>query len=89
MITAYGLTLTMSQWSERTGISEDAIWVRLKRGWTEEKAVGTPARIRKTEQRVVRGVPPIMGLTWNTSLDKGPLPGCQPHHDREVNCYGS
>lgn len=36
---------TLARWSRETGLSEDAIRHRLKRGWTVEKALTTPARI--------------------------------------------
>lgn len=34
--------LTVRGWSERTGIPANIIYVRLSRGWTLERAVGTP-----------------------------------------------
>lgn len=43
-ITANGLTLTVAEWSERTGIKYDTLQTRLKKGWNPEKAVSTPAR---------------------------------------------
>lgn len=39
MITAFGRTQTLIQWSEDTGIAWSTIWARLNRGWTAEKAL--------------------------------------------------
>lgn len=39
--------LTVRGWSERTGIPANIIYVRLSRGWTLERAVGTPVRPRR------------------------------------------
>lgn len=35
---------TIAQWSRETGLTEDAIRHRLKRGWSVERALTTPAR---------------------------------------------
>ena len=40
LITAGELTMTLSEWSERSGIHEATIHGRLRRGWPPEKAVG-------------------------------------------------
>lgn len=42
-----GERLTIREWSERTGIPESVISKRLNRGWTPERAVGTPVRPRR------------------------------------------
>ena len=42
-----GERLTIREWAERTGIPANIIHVRLSRGWTLERAVGTPARKRR------------------------------------------
>jgi hypothetical protein len=34
-----GKTLTMSQWSRRTGIKVGTIWYRLKSGWSDERVL--------------------------------------------------
>lgn len=47
LLTYGGLTLTVAQWSRRTGISYTAIWQRLDSGWTVEDALTKPVR-RKT-----------------------------------------
>lgn len=40
-ITAGGLTLTIAEWAERTGVHQRVVWMRLNRyGWPVEKAVG-------------------------------------------------
>ncbi len=41
-ITAHGITLTLSQWAEKTGIHRKTISERLDTGWTVENAVGVP-----------------------------------------------
>jgi hypothetical protein len=51
-LTIAGVTLSMSQWSEKTGISEDAIWARLKRGWSEAEAVSTPPRSKRVTSSI-------------------------------------
>ncbi|WP_218077547.1 hypothetical protein, partial [Bifidobacterium adolescentis] len=42
-----GERLTVREWSERTGIPANIIYVRLSRGWTPERAVNTPVRPRR------------------------------------------
>ena len=39
LITAFGETMTMTQWSEKTGIKVGTIWARLKSGWDVETAL--------------------------------------------------
>ena len=46
-ITVGGETLTVHEWSERTGIPANVISNRLNRGWTPERAVNTPVRPRR------------------------------------------
>lgn len=41
-ITARGETLTLKQWSERTGIHAQTLLHRLTRGWSDEKTISTP-----------------------------------------------
>ena len=41
-ITHDGETLTMMQWSRRTGLSKHVIYRRLKKGWSIEKTLTTP-----------------------------------------------
>lgn len=38
-LTAHGETMTISEWSRRSGLSKSTIGERLKRGWTAERAV--------------------------------------------------
>jgi len=40
-ITAHGITLTLAEWSERTGIRPGVILRRLKIGWKPDDAVGS------------------------------------------------
>lgn len=42
-----GETLATHEWSKRTGIPANVISNRLNRGWTPERAVGTPVRPRR------------------------------------------
>jgi hypothetical protein len=42
MITAFGETLTKSEWMERSGLSWDCLTRRLRNGWDSEKALATP-----------------------------------------------
>lgn len=47
-ISAFGKTLTLSQWSEETGISTDLISARIKRlHWSPEDALSRPVRPKK------------------------------------------
>ena len=46
-VVADGERLTIREWSERTGIPANVISNRLNRGWTPERAVGTPVRKRR------------------------------------------
>lgn len=44
-LTCQGLTMSLSEWSRKTGISESTISSRISRhGWSEEKAILTPVR---------------------------------------------
>jgi len=40
-----GRTATVAEWGDVTGISQDTLLMRLKRGWTIEKTLTTPLRI--------------------------------------------
>lgn len=42
LITCNGVTRCLIEWSERTGITPDAIRCRIKRGWPVEEAVTQP-----------------------------------------------
>ena len=42
MITSNGVTMTIAEWAERTGISNGRIQARLARGWSSDDAVGRP-----------------------------------------------
>lgn len=44
LIAHEGLTLSMSEWSERSGVPCDTISHRLRAGWSTERALSTPAR---------------------------------------------
>ena len=47
MLTFNGVTLSMSAWSEKTGISYHAIVHRVNRGWTVERTLTTPVKTKK------------------------------------------
>lgn len=49
MFTCFGKSMTLSEWSEKTGISETALRRRLKRGWPLEKALSTKKRSNQYE----------------------------------------
>lgn len=42
LMTLDGVTCTMAEWAERTGLSQDLLWTRSSRGWTDERALTTP-----------------------------------------------
>ncbi len=42
LLTFRGETLCAVQWAERLGISSKALWSRIRRGWTVERALETP-----------------------------------------------
>lgn len=44
LITVSGITKTLTEWSEITGIKVGSLWSRLDKGWSEEKAILTPIR---------------------------------------------
>ena len=41
-----GVTKNLSQWAENLGITQSAISTRIKRGWSVEKAITTPRKLR-------------------------------------------
>jgi len=47
-ISANGVTLTLVEWTEKTGMHQKTISSRIKRGWTPEEALGLTPRIKKT-----------------------------------------
>ena len=52
-ITIEDVTLTITQWEKKMGYGENVILMRLKRGWSEYRAVMTPVRQRKKTFRKV------------------------------------
>lgn len=48
IITAFGKTLCIAEWSELNGIPHNTICSRLEDGWPNEEAVTTPARRKKS-----------------------------------------
>lgn len=49
-IEAFGETLTIPEWAARLGADRGTIWLRIKSGWSAERAVSTPVR-RKSAER--------------------------------------
>lgn len=43
-LTLNGVTQNLGQWAKQTGLPRDAIFMRIKRGWSVEKALTTPLR---------------------------------------------
>ncbi len=43
-ITFNGVTQNLGQWAKQTGLPRDAIFLRIKRGWSVERALTTPLR---------------------------------------------
>jgi len=41
-----GLQLTVTEWARRLGLNAEMIFVRLRRGWSPEKALTVPAQLR-------------------------------------------
>ena len=52
LVSALGKTLTIAQWSDATGLPQNAIGLRLKHGWSAESAVTRPLQVRA--ERVAR-----------------------------------
>jgi hypothetical protein len=44
LVTAKGKTQCVATWAEETGLSWDVIWMRLRLGWSDERAVTVPKR---------------------------------------------
>jgi hypothetical protein len=44
-------TLSLTEWSERTGIPRRALAMRYHSGWTADKILTTPHRVRKSPRR--------------------------------------
>ena len=42
IVTVNGKTQCISAWCEELGIEPDAVWSRIKKGWSEERALLTP-----------------------------------------------
>lgn len=53
LITAQGVTLSMAEWSERSGLKLSTIWARIDKGWPEHVAVQEPLISKR--QGVPRG----------------------------------
>jgi hypothetical protein len=53
LLTHEGATLTMAEWSERLGINPITLHARIRRGWSDERALTTPVDMRYS--RTARG----------------------------------
>lgn len=52
LLTAFGKTLTVTQWAEESGINRSAIEKRMDQmGWTVERAVSVPTRVYTRKAR--------------------------------------
>ena len=49
LVTAQGLTLNLTQWSEKTGIAYACLYKRLLNNWDAERMVSQPSRRKKNE----------------------------------------
>lgn len=56
LITYNGITLCLTEWAERVGLSWDLVQGRLNRGWSEHDALTTPKRDKR---------PALEPITWN------------------------
>jgi hypothetical protein len=55
LLTVDGETASMAEWADRSGIDLRTIWLRLKKGWSDDAAVKTPVvRDRKGKPRGYR-----------------------------------
>jgi hypothetical protein len=50
-LTLHGETLTLSEWEQRTGISQDTIGARLRSGWSADRALTTPVDTGKRHRQ--------------------------------------
>lgn len=48
-LTAFGKTMTVAQWSREVGIGPIVIAKRLRRGWSVERSLSEPLRLRATQ----------------------------------------
>ena len=63
-LTHDGITMTMTEWSEKTGIPYGALQTRLKHlGWTVERALTTPVM-----KNVRRDTKPVVDAQWVNGL---------------------
>ncbi len=44
-----GESLTLAEWARRTGINQSTIWLRLRAGWTPERALTEPGVVGKNQ----------------------------------------
>jgi hypothetical protein len=70
-LTFEGETLTISEWSKRTGISEPLISYRLKSGWHAKRILTEPARPKK-RRGVVHVFEGALGTGGGTAAQDSP-----------------
>lgn len=51
LVTHQGETLTLIEWSERTGLSYGALKLRIQKGWAADRALTTPVRVTSRGER--------------------------------------
>jgi hypothetical protein len=44
-----GVRLLVQEWAERKGMAYQTLWARLKLGWSTERAITTPVRMRRSQ----------------------------------------
>ena len=54
VLTVGGVALPLAEWSRRTGISGATIGQRLRKGWTQRRAVTEPCHTEKRNRRVLK-----------------------------------
>lgn len=82
-ITVDDLTLTLAQWSRRSGVSCAAIYTRVRYGWTWEEAVSTPKIIRVAKKPSTWNPSPER-RAWNNMISR-----CHNPNNRSYASYGA
>lgn len=74
LVTHGGLTLTLTEWSERNGLPRNLIGRRLQRGWEVGLALTAPPDRSKVHQRRLdRTRPELKGEEGKTDVPRNPL----------------
>lgn len=56
LLTLNGKTITISGWSDELGIKKQTLRMRITKGWSDEKTLTTPVRIRKSQGILIEGI---------------------------------